>query len=97
MNNFYRISLLALFTAASGFAQAQKSVKDTLNLDSVIIKEGRSKHLPNVQGTYIFAGKKTFVTYPDAGKANLANNTARMVLAKIPGFNVWEMDGPVCN
>lgn len=93
MNNFYRISLLALFTAASGFAQAQKSVKDTLNLDSVIIKEGRSKHLPNVQGTYIFAGKKTFVTYPDAGKANLANNTARMVLAKIPGFNVWEMDG----
>ncbi|MDN3583872.1 TonB-dependent receptor family protein [Mucilaginibacter flavus] len=93
MNNFYRISLLALFAATSGMAQAQKSVKDTLNLDSVIIKEGRAKHLPNIQGTYIFAGKKTFLVYPDAGKANLATNNARMTLAKIPGFNVWEMDG----
>jgi len=93
MNNFYRITLLTLFTVSWGYAYSQENDKATLRLDSVIIRESRAKYLPNIQGTFIFAGKKTFVTYPDAAKANLSNNTARMVLAKIPGINVWEMDG----
>jgi Fe(3+) dicitrate transport protein len=93
MNNFYKILFSALFIAVSNHVQAQKSVKDTLHLDSVIIKESRSKYLPNVVGTYIFAGKKTHLIYPDAGKVNLVNNTARMVFAKVPGVNSWEMDG----
>lgn len=94
MNTLYKISLPALLICCSGFARAQhKSVKDTLQLDSVIIKESRSKHLPNVSGTNIFAGKKTFDIFLDAGKANLANNNARMTFAKVPGVNIWEMDG----
>ncbi|WP_184544876.1 TonB-dependent receptor family protein [Mucilaginibacter sp. FT3.2] len=93
MTNFYKVTLLAILTTASGYVQAQKSVKDTLRLDSVIIKDARPKNLPNIQGTYIFAGKRTHLLYPDEGKANLANNTARMVFAKVPGLNVWEMDG----
>lgn len=94
MNTLYKISLTAFFTGCAGLAQAQhKSVKDTLQLDSVIIKESRPKHLPNVSGTNIFAGKKTFDVFLDAGKANLANNNARMAFAKVPGVNVWEMDG----
>jgi Fe(3+) dicitrate transport protein len=93
MNNFYKITLFILSIMASGYAQAQKSTRDTLHLDSVIIKESRAKYLPNVQGTYIFAGKHTHLFYPDAGKVNLANNTARMFFAKVPGLNVWEMDG----
>ncbi|WP_183556709.1 TonB-dependent receptor family protein [Mucilaginibacter sp. SP1R1] len=94
MNNFYKIFLVALLILSSGYLHAQqKSVKDTLQLDSVIIKESRPKHLPNVSGTYIFAGKKTNLIYPDAGKINLANNTARMAFAQVPGVNVWEMDG----
>ncbi|MDB5149195.1 MAG: TonB-dependent receptor, partial [Mucilaginibacter sp.] len=64
-----------LFIGCAGLAQAQhKSVKDTLQLDSVIIKESRPKHLPNVSGTNIFAGKRTFDVFLDAGKANLAYN-----------------------
>jgi len=94
MNNYYKIFLVTLLVSSSGYLFAQqKSIKDTLQLDSVIIKENRLKHLPNVGGTYIFAGKKTDLVYPDAGKINLANNTARMAMAKIPGVNVWEMDG----
>jgi Fe(3+) dicitrate transport protein len=93
MNNFYKILFFVLFIAAANHVLAQKSVKDTLHLDSVIIKESRSKYLPNIVGTYIFAGKKTHLIYPDAGKVNLANNTARMAFAKVPGVNSWEMDG----
>jgi Fe(3+) dicitrate transport protein len=94
MHNFYKVFLVVLLVLSSTFLFAQqKSVKDTLQLDSVIIKENRLKHLPNVTGTYIFAGKKTNIVYPDAGKINLANNNARMAFAKVPGINVWEMDG----
>lgn len=95
MNTLYKISLPALFLLSAGAAYAQKtkSVKDTLQLDSVIIRESRPKHLPNISGTYLFAGKKTFDVFLDAGKANLANNNARMTFAKVPGVNVWEMDG----
>ena len=94
MNNFYKILLLALLVLSFNRLHAQqKSTRDTLQLDSVIIKENRLKHLPNVTGTYIFAGKKTNLLFPDEGKANLANNNARMTFAKVPGLNVWEMDG----
>ncbi len=68
-------------------------LKDTVLLDSVSIKDTRSKHLPDVMGTSIFAGKKTNIIYLDAGKSNLANNNARMAFAQVPGVNIWEMDG----
>ena len=71
----------------------QNTARDTLKLDSVIIRENQYKHLPNVIGTEIFAGKRSFLIIPDAGKANLANNNARMLFAQVPGVNVWEMDG----
>lgn len=83
---------LALLFSLNTYAQ-KKSVKDTLQLDSVVIKENKSKHLPDISGTNIFAGKRTFSIIPDAGKANLAGNTARMLFAQVPGINVWEMDG----
>lgn len=84
--------LLAIFV--SGAAQAQqKTAIDTVKLDSVIIKEGRSKNLPDQSGTYLFSGKKTNVIYADPGKANLSGNVARTLFAQVPGINVWEMDG----
>ncbi|GAA3968591.1 TonB-dependent receptor family protein [Mucilaginibacter dorajii] len=94
---------LLLFTAAtapffiSGIkaqAQTKQSIKDTtLSLDSVVVRDSRSKHLPDVIGTYIFAGKKTFVISPDAGKANLSNSNIRTIFGTIPGVNVWELSG----
>lgn len=84
--------LLAIFVGGAAQAQ-QKTAIDTVKLDSVIIKEGRSKNLPDQSGTYLFSGKKTNVIYADPGKANLSGNVARTLFAQVPGINVWEMDG----
>lgn len=95
-------SMVCLLLAASALeVKAQnnpttghKLMKDTTHvLDSVIIKDSRSKHLPDVVGTSVFAGKKTYVVYPDAGKGNIANSTIRSIFATVPGVNVWELSG----
>ncbi|QJD95372.1 TonB-dependent receptor [Mucilaginibacter robiniae] len=86
----------SLFTLTNRYAAAQsKKDNDTsiVQLDSIRIRESRAKHLPDVSGTYIFAGKKTFTITPDAGRANLANSTIRTIFATVPGVNVWEMSG----
>jgi len=94
MNKSVYIYINLLLLGAGGTAIAQTNrVRDTLKLDSVIINENRAKHLPNVSGTNIFAGKRTFSIFPNPGQANLANNSARMLFAQVPGVNIWEMDG----
>nr|WP_294942739.1 TonB-dependent receptor [uncultured Mucilaginibacter sp.] len=92
MKHLYKMLLPAIFIAGAAQAQ-QKTVKDTVKLDSVIIKENRSKYLPDVSGTYIFSGKKTNIIYGDPGKANLSGNVPRTLFSQVPGINVWEMDG----
>jgi Fe(3+) dicitrate transport protein len=80
--------------AQSGKPEPKRSIQDTtIGLDSVVIKDSRPKHLPDVQGMYIFAGKKTFSLTPDAGRANLSGSNIRQIFATIPGVNVWELSG----
>ena len=62
-------------------------------LDSVFIRTSPARILPEVQGTTIFSGKRTNDILPDSTGANLPANMARMTFARIPGLNVWEMDG----
>jgi Fe(3+) dicitrate transport protein len=50
-------------------------------------------HLKNIEGTSIYAGKKTSVIRPEDMQANLAANSARQLFSKIPGINVFENDG----
>ena len=85
--------LTAALLAGIYNVQAQTAKKDTIKLDSVIIQESRSKHLPDVSGVYLYSGKKTNVIYVNPGKANLAGNNARTLFSQVPGINVWEMDG----
>ncbi len=85
--------LLTFFLLILDSKAQQKSLQDTLKLDSVNIKAARFRNLPDVIGTNIFAGKRSFSVTPDAGRANLAGNNARMIFAQVPGVNVWEMDG----
>ncbi|MBI1223932.1 MAG: TonB-dependent receptor plug domain-containing protein [Bacteroidetes bacterium] len=49
--------------------------------------------LPKIQGTEIYAGKKTEVINLQNSDANLAENSPRQIFAKVPGVTVWEMDG----
>jgi len=46
-----------------------------------------------IDGSAIYAGKKTEVILPELIAANKATNNARQVFAKVPGLNIWESDG----
>lgn len=80
-------------------AMAQKLPADSLRsktLDSIIVvssKSNAASFLPSVDGMNIYAGKKTSTVVMDPGAANLAQNSARMAFAQIPGLTLWEMDG----
>jgi Fe(3+) dicitrate transport protein len=50
------------------------------------------KQLKDVEGTSIFAGKKTEVILLDKFKGNLATNNAREIYAQIAGLNIYEGD-----
>jgi Fe(3+) dicitrate transport protein len=49
--------------------------------------------LNNVEGTTIYAGKKSEAVYVQDLNANLAANNSRQVFSKVPGINVFENDG----
>lgn len=68
-------------------AQAQQT------FDSVLIRAIPAKSLPEVQNVYLYSGKRTNVIVPDSTGANLSANLTRMAMARIPGLNIWEMDG----
>jgi Fe(3+) dicitrate transport protein len=90
---FLSVLMLSHRAAAQKTAKSTSVFKDTVNLDSVIIKDNRYRHLPDVLGTYLFAGKKSYLLTLDAGKSNLSNSTIRTIFATVPGVNVWEMSG----
>ncbi len=96
MSKFY-ILLILLVSSLSYHALSQELKSDTLptkTLNPVTIKGMHERtYLPNVSGVNIFAGKKTNVITINNGEANLPQNVGRMIFAKIPGINLWDMDG----
>ncbi len=82
-----------LLLSASIFAQSL----DTIKLEEVVIKELYAKptikRLDSIQGTYIYAGKKSEVINLAGLDANVAEKTARLIFAKVPGVFVYDMDG----
>ncbi|TXF89797.1 TonB-dependent receptor [Neolewinella aurantiaca] len=68
-----------------------------LDLDAVtVLAEGKKKaslsRLRAVEGTAIYAGKKTEVVRLDALTVNLASNQARQIYAEVSGLNIYESD-----
>ena len=66
-----------------------------IQLSTVEIRERREelfaiKRLQDVEGTSIYAGKKTEVVVLDLVIGNLAANNSRQVYAQIPGLNIYE-------
>ena len=69
----------------------------TQNLSAVTVLAERDKkfalsRLRSVEGTAIYAGKKTEVVRLDALTANLASNQARQIYAEVSGLNIYESD-----
>lgn len=65
-------------------------------LKEVVVSAPQSRfgqtRLREVEGTAIFAAKKSDVIIPDSMVANLATNNARQVYARVAGLNIWEND-----
>lgn len=50
------------------------------------------QQMPEIVGTNIYAGKKSALIVLENVQGNVANNTMRQVLAKVPGIHIWESD-----
>lgn len=66
-------------------------------LDEVVINARRAKvfelnRLKDVEGTAIYAGKKTEVVLVDQSMANLASNNARQLYSQVAGVNIYQND-----
>jgi Fe(3+) dicitrate transport protein len=68
------------------------------NLSEIVIEAEKENSfgigkLMNVEGTSIYAGKKSEVVLLNDINANLATNNSRQVFAKVAGINIFENDG----
>ncbi|MFZ6025808.1 MAG: TonB-dependent receptor family protein [Bacteroidota bacterium] len=92
------IPLLLITVHSKGIAQ-QKKGPDTLvskTLNSVIVNtylNAARPVMPDVQGTYLYAGKKTDIISMSITDADISLKSGRQVFAKVPGVFVYDMDG----
>lgn len=86
-----------LLAGIYGYGQKQFDTLSARELDSVTItsylRERNISRLSDIQGTYLFSGKKTEVINLIATDADITNKTARQTFAKVPGIFVYDMDG----
>ena len=96
-----KIVLLLIFIGFFQYvpAQTKNAIKDTTTwhaLKDVTIVGRNSKsdyqQIPEIIGTNIYAGKKNALIVLENVQGNIANNTMRQVLAKVPGIHIWESD-----
>ncbi|GIV34324.1 MAG: TonB-dependent receptor [Chitinophagales bacterium] len=81
-----------------------KSVQVNIEMDSLIktlseitinsrpTNQISAGFLNNIEGTSIYAGKKTEVIRVGETCANLASNNSRQIYGRIAGLNIWESD-----
>lgn len=69
----------------------------SIDIEAIEVKKEAEQYglrrLRNVEGTAIYAGKKSEVIELDNLQGNLAANNAREVYKGIAGLNIWENDG----
>ena len=97
-NSIMRKILFLILVFVTPFVYAQNENKtDTLSTrvleQIVIVGQLEKPYLPDVKDMIIYSGKKTNVVYLNNGEANLPQNLGRMIFAKMPGVNLWDMDG----
>lgn len=67
-------------------------------IDAVVIIDEKEnefgiRRLKPVEGTAIYAGKKSEVVSPEDMAVNTATNNSRQLYGKVAGLNIWESDG----
>ncbi|HEY0029464.1 MAG TPA: TonB-dependent receptor, partial [Bacteroidia bacterium] len=89
---------ISVFICAHAFAQKDTVIAKKDTLIAVDITAGKENdfgitRLNQIEGTAIYAGKKTEVILLNDAAGNLATNSARQIYNKVAGLNIWESDG----
>lgn len=95
MKKYAVITLGALMLQGSLLiAQTRDSIRSE-QLKAVTIQGARPdiSRLPDIDGTRLWAGKKSEVITLSDVDANVAEKTPRQIFAKVPGVFVYDMDG----
>lgn len=84
-------------TIQSGHTQNFYLLPTNLELTEAQVTEAnntsnRTLSLKKIEGTAIYASKKSELIKIDGLAANLSGNNARQAFARVPGVNVWESD-----
>jgi Fe(3+) dicitrate transport protein len=97
---YFKHLLLFLFVASKVSAQDTTQVenKPTIDLNEVKIETKKDNsfgisRLNQIEGTAIYAGKKSEVITIADVNGNTAANNSRQIFAKVAGLNIWESDG----
>jgi len=93
----YILIAISLLSFSKIFAQIETiNPIDSVNkLKTVIIKvkQQSPERMPETKNNILFSGKKNEVLKLSNLNANVTNNNAREVFARIPGVTVWENEG----
>lgn len=100
----YKLIFIFLFICSFVFSQNDSLQNDSvktkkqIDLDEIEVNVQKDNsfgisRLNNVEGTSVYAGKKTEAVYLEDLNANLAANNSRQVFSKVAGINIFENDG----
>jgi Fe(3+) dicitrate transport protein len=87
------VALLALAAETSAQTENDSLRQQQIRQIEISVQRENIQRMPQVQGTYLLAGKKTEVISLQNLDANVAEKTPRQVFAKVPGVFVYDMDG----
>lgn len=100
----YKLIFIFLFICSFVFSQNDSLMADSaqskkqINLNEIEVNAQKDNsfgisRLNNIEGTSVYAGKKTEAVYLEDLNANLAANNSRQVFSKVAGINIFENDG----
>jgi Fe(3+) dicitrate transport protein len=94
MKTFSETIFILILVSSPLFAQDNKT--DSLKMKhhrELIFTEKQPGFLGPIQGTNIYAGKKSEIIHLGQLDADLSTNNYRQIMAKVPGISIWESDG----
>ncbi|HET6227194.1 MAG TPA: TonB-dependent receptor [Bacteroidia bacterium] len=102
MKNKFLVGIVVFFCCCNALIAQDTVVTDkkekTKKLHEVTINADKDNHfgitrLKQVEGTAVYAGKKSEVIVMSDVNGNTATNNSRQIYSKISGLNIWESDG----
>ncbi|MDZ4839944.1 MAG: TonB-dependent receptor [Bacteroidota bacterium] len=94
MNLKFTLLGLAIFIGGINLTQAQDTTKVQKLKEVIVIgKRAVPERLKEVEGVYLFSGKKNEVIKLSTIDANLTTNNPRQLFSRVPGVSIWENDG----